>query len=73
MKIREILISGDQNNFGNIESGIQVIATNEQGIKVRRIHPLHNSEEFFLSFTALETSYWKPLETGRQLSLGIYA
>jgi hypothetical protein len=72
MKIHDILISGNQDNFGNIEGGIQVTAMNEQGIKARRIHPLHNGEEFFLSNNALETSYWKPLEIGRQLPLGIY-
>lgn len=68
IKIGDILVSGDQNWFGNIRSGIRVIEVCEGGIRVSRIHYSTN-EIFFISSNNLTSSLWKPLELNRQLPL----
>ena len=43
---------------GPKESGIEVIEINDKGVKVKRLHPYHNGEEFFLTWETFGKSKW---------------
>lgn len=63
--VGDILISND----GPIHtsSGVKVITTLENGVRLRRIHLSYNNEEFFLSFDALNNSHWIQVPDNTQL------
>ena len=65
LQVNDILVSGNQNHWGNVCAGIRVIQLGENGIKARRVHYSYHGEEFFLTHQALETSHWKLLEQGQ--------
>lgn len=53
---------------GPVASSVRVVAVEEKGLRVRRVHVSYGGEEFFLTWEAWGQSKWRPVPEGTQLA-----